>query len=153
MGGEERRGGWAYTRDSRRARSTCLNRLIRREGTTAFVSSSESNRKRSPGRQSFLLSTLKKCCQESTTYETCTPYRSPERHTDGAISRGICNSTTNSSGFCPLQPIRYPPSRALAVRARHMNDRFENSTQSKMHSLTRHHQSTLFILLALLNAG
>ena len=73
--------------------------------------------------------------------------------TDGAISRGICNSTTNSSGFCPLQPIRYPPSRALAVRARHMNDRFENSTQSKMHSLTRHHQSTLFILLALLNAG
>ena len=64
---EEGRG--AYKRFTRRPRSTRLTPRIRQQGRVAFVSSSESIRKRSPDRHSFVLSsrrTKERSCNRMT---------------------------------------------------------------------------------------
>ena len=128
---EEGRG--AYKGFTRRPRSTRSTPRTRQQGIVAFVSSSESIKKRSPDRHSFLLSshrtkerscnrmTLKKKKWQSIIHDVRALhiFYSPKGKIDTElISRGRCKSTTKS-GFCPLQPIRHPPSRALVVRAVH----------------------------------
>ena len=102
---------------------------IRQQGIVASVSASESIKKRSPD----LLSshrTKERSCDRMTSEKkkwqsiihdvrALQIFYFPKGKIDTElISRGRCKSTTNS-GFCPLQPIRHPPSRALVVRAVH----------------------------------
>ena len=138
--------GGAYTRNSRRARSKCLNYFIRREGTTAFVSSSGSNRKRSRGRQSFLLlhrtkeraciiTTSKHYCQEPTTCETCTPLRVPNKASLILMTQSAGEYVTQQRTVVVLSPAAYSASTfPSSCGAGTSHDYFENSTQSKMPS-------------------
>ena len=127
-----RRGG-AYKGFTRRPRSTRLTPRIRQQGRVAFVSSSQSIRERSPDRHGFLLSshrTKERSCNRMTSKKkkwqsiihdvrTLHIFYPPKGKIDTElISRARCKSTTKS-GFCPLQPVRHPPSRALVVRAVH----------------------------------